>query len=245
MNSYRELVYMCMDQLKLISDDSYYTEDHIMFLLDKCRTLLLNQKYKTGTKEVALSNYQTLCLDLIEVPAIAGVPCEGGSYLRSKIKLPYMLDIGNPRIFSSSYFKSNITVVPMERFKYVGHNRYLQNIIYATIGPDNYLYLTSPNKQFTYLEEIKLTGIFEDAKTAAEYQCDKTEEGVDKCIDKLDLNYPIEEALIEPLIEYVVKIMSGYIYRPKDNVNNSNDDMSDLMAFLQRNMKSNFQKQLE
>lgn len=245
MNSYRELVYMCMDQLKLISDDSYYTEDHIMFLLDKCRTLLLNQKYKTGTKEVALSNYQTLCLDLIEVPAIAGVPCEGGSYLRSKIKLPYMLNIGNPRIFSSSYFKSNITVVPMERFKYVGHNRYLQNIIYATIGPDNYLYLTSPNKQFTYLEEIKLTGIFEDAKTAAEYQCDKTEEGVDKCIDKLDLNYPIEEALIEPLIEYVVKVMSGYIYRPKDNVNNSNDDMSDLMAFLQRNMKSNFQKQLE
>lgn len=245
MNSYRELVYMCMDQLKLISDDSYYTEDHIMFLLDKCRTLLLNQKYKTGTKEVALSNYQTLCLDLIEVPAIAGIPCEGGSYLRSKIKLPYMLDIGNPRIFSSSYFKSNITVVPMERFKYVGHNRYLQNIIYATIGPDNYLYLTSPNKQFTYLEEIKLTGIFEDAKTAAEYQCDKTEEGVDKCIDKLDLNYPIEEALIEPLIEYVVKVMSGYIYRPKDNVNNSNDDLSDLMAFLQRNMKSNFQKQLE
>lgn len=244
MNSYRELVYMCMDQLKLISDDSYYTEDHIMFLLDKCRTLLLNQKYKTGTKEVALSNYQTLCLDLIEVPAIAGVPCEGGSYLRSKIKLPYMLDIGNPRIFSSSYFKSNITVVPMERFKYVGHNRYLQNIIYATIGPDNYLYLTSPNKQFTYLEEIKLTGIFEDAASAAEYDCNKIE-GEDPCIDKLDLNYPIEEALIEPLIEYVVKVMSGYIYRPKDNVNNSNDDMSDLMAFLQRNMKSNFQKQLE
>ena len=155
-----------------------------------------------------------------------------------------MLDIGNPRIFSSSYFKSNITVVPMERFKYVGHNRYLQNIIYATIGPDNYLYLTSPNKQFTYLEEIKLTGIFEDAASAAEYDCNKIERE-DPCIDKLDLNYPIEEALIEPLIEYVVKVMSGYIYRPKDNVNNSNDDMSDLMAFLQRNMKSNFQKQLE
>jgi hypothetical protein len=44
MNTYRQLIYMCLDQLKLISDDSYYTEDHIMFLLDKCRTLLLNQK---------------------------------------------------------------------------------------------------------------------------------------------------------------------------------------------------------
>lgn len=244
MNTYRQLIYMCLDQLKLISDDSYYTEDHIMFLLDKCRTLLLNQKYKKGTKEVSLSNYQTLCLDLKEVPAIAGVPCEGGSYLRSNMKLPHLMDIGNTRLYSSNYYNSNITFVPMERMKYVGHNKYLQNIIYASIGPDNYLYLTSSNKQFNYLEEVKLTGVFEDAASAAEYDCNKVE-GENPCIDKLDLNYPIEEALIEPLIEYVVKIMSGYIYRPKDNVNNSNDDMSDLMAFLQRNMKSNFQKQLE
>lgn len=233
-----------MDQLKLISDDSYYTEDHIMFLLDKCRTLLLNQKYQKGTKEVSLSNYQTLCLDLKEVPAIAGVPCEGGSYLRSSMKLPNLMDIGNTRLYSANYYNSNITFVPMERMKYVGHNRFLQNIIYASIGPDNYLYLTSSNSQFKYLEEIKLTGIFEDAASAAEYDCNKVEEE-NTCIDKLDLNYPIEEALIEPLIEYVVKVMSGYIYRPKDSYNNNNDDLSNLMDFLQRNMKSNFQKQLE
>jgi hypothetical protein len=233
-----------MDQLKLISDDSYYTEDHIMFLLDKCRTLLLNQKYQKGTKEVSLSNYQTLCLDLKEVPAIAGVPCEGGSYLRSSMKLPNLMDIGNTRLYSANYYNSNITFVPMERMKYVGHNRFLQNIIYASIGPDNYLYLTSSNSQFKYLEEVKLTGIFEDAASAAEYDCNKVEEE-NTCIDKLDLNYPIEEALIEPLIEYVVKVMSGYIYRPKDSYNNNNDDLSNLMDFLQRNMKSNFQKQLE
>lgn len=245
MNTYRNLVYMCMDQLKLISDDSYYTEDHIMFLLDKCRTLLLNQKYQKGTKEVALSNYQTLCLDLIETPAISGISCEGGIYLKSKVKLPYLLNIGNPKLFGESLFKSNITVIPIERMPYVGYNKYLKNIIYAAVGPDNYLYLTSPNKQFQYLEKVNFTGIFEDAKTAAEYQCDKQNDADNDCIDKLDLIYPIEESLIEPLIEYVVKIMSGYIYRPKDNTNNANDDLSDLMAFLQRNMKSNFQKQLE
>lgn len=245
MNTYRQLIYMCLDQLKLISDDSYYTEDHIMFLLDKCRTLLLNQKYQKGTKDVALSNYQTLCLDLIEVPAISGVACEGGSYLRSSIKIPNLLNIGNPRLYSSNILNTNLTVVPIERLKYIGYNKYLQNIIYAAIGPDNYLYVTSANKQFKYLESITLSGVFEDAAEAAEYSCEKTISEENKCIDKLDLAYPIEESLIEPLIEYVVKVMSGYIYRPKDSNNNANDDLSDLMAFLQRNMKSNFQKQLE
>lgn len=243
MNTYRQLIYMCLDQLKLISDDSYYTEDHIMFLLDKCRTLLLNQKYQKGTKEVASSNYQTLCLDLIDVPAIAGVPCEGGSYLRTKIQIPHLMNIGMPRLYSGIFYENNVTIVPIERMKYVGHNKYLKNIIYASVGPDNYLYLTSSNTQFKYLDKINISGVFEDANAAAEYSCETTNN--DKCIDKLDLNYPIEESLIEPLIEYVVKVMSGYIYRPKDSNNNSNDDLSDLMAFLQRNMKSNFQKQLE
>ena len=33
MSTYRELTYMVLDQLKLASDDSYYTEDHVKFLL--------------------------------------------------------------------------------------------------------------------------------------------------------------------------------------------------------------------
>jgi hypothetical protein len=41
MTTYRELVYMVLDELKAKSDDFYYTEDHIIFLLDKYRAFLL------------------------------------------------------------------------------------------------------------------------------------------------------------------------------------------------------------
>ena len=53
--------------------------------------------------------------------------------------------------------------VSKERFKYVGHNKYLRNIIYCTLGPDNHIYFNSANPQFKYLKKARVTGIFEDA----------------------------------------------------------------------------------
>nr|DAU83961.1 MAG TPA: Structural protein [Crassvirales sp.] len=45
MSTYREIVFMIMDELKLSSDDSYFTEDHIIFLASKYRAFLLKQRY--------------------------------------------------------------------------------------------------------------------------------------------------------------------------------------------------------
>jgi hypothetical protein len=37
MSKVKELVYMVLDEVKLLSDDAYYTEEHIVFLLGKYR----------------------------------------------------------------------------------------------------------------------------------------------------------------------------------------------------------------
>ena len=75
--TWREVVYMCNDILKLGSDDSYYTEDHLLFLIAKMRSLILKQRYSDIKKFIPESNFSTICLDLMEVPAISGEPCEG------------------------------------------------------------------------------------------------------------------------------------------------------------------------
>lgn len=126
MSTYKELVYMCLDELKLYSDDALYTEEHIMFLLGKYRTFLIKQRYSDVKKQIPESNYQTICLDLIEVPAISGEPCEGGSYLRSKEKIPFLMKIGNPRVYPVDYYQGEITYVSRERMRYVGYNKYLK-----------------------------------------------------------------------------------------------------------------------
>ena len=228
MSTYKELVYMCLDELKLYSDDALYTEEHIMFLLGKYRTFLIKQRYSDVKKQIPESNYQTICLDLIKVPAISGEPCEGGFYLRSKEKIPFLMKIGNPRVYPIDYYQGEITYVSRDRMRYVGYNKYLQNIIYASLGPDNYLYFKSFNPQFLYLEKIRMTGIFEDTLAASELQC-PDENGNIVC-DVLDREFPIENALIPPLIQLVVEELTKAEYKPEDKENNSDDDLSEVTS---------------
>lgn len=241
MTTYRELVFLVLDELKLSADDSYYTEEHVIFMLSKYRGLLLKQQYKDVKKEIPESNFQTLCLDLIQVPAITGEPCEGGTYLRSKEKIPFLIDIATPRVYIEDFYQGNITYVSRERMRYVGYNRWLPNIIYASIGPDNYLYFKSFNPQFLYLEKVRLTGIFENPEIASELECDKS----NSTCDILDMPFHLEEALIPQVVQLVVKELSGAIYKPKDSTNNASDDLSELATFIRNNVKSNLQKQIE
>ena len=243
MASYRELVYAVLDELKLSVDDSYFTEDHCIFLLNKYRGMILKQQYKDVKKEIPESNFQTLCLDLIQVPAIAGEPCEGGTYLRSKDKIPSLMNIITPRVYTEDFYQGDITYVSRERMKYVGYNKWLSNIIYVSLGPDNYLYFKSFNPQYLYLEleKVRLTGVFEEPEKAAELECNK-EKGA---CDILDMKFPLEEALVPQVIQLVVRELSGAIYKPEDSENNANDDLSNIASFLRNNVKSNLQKQIE
>lgn len=225
MSTFREIIYMILDEMKISTDDSYFTEDHIMYLINKYRVLILKQRYSDIKKQIPESNYQTICLDLIEVPAISGEPCEGGSYLRSKEKVPFLMQIGVPKIYPIDYYQGEITYVSRERMRYVGYNKYLKNIIYASIGPDNYLYFKSFNPQYLYLEKARMTGIFEDPQAASELQC--PDENGDTVCDVLDKTFPIEDALIPPMIELVVKELLSAEYIKKDEENNAKDDLPD------------------
>ena len=228
--TYRELTYLVLDELKLSADDAYFTEEHIIFLLGKYRGLLLKQQYKDVKKEIPESNYQTLCLDLIQVPAITGEPCEGGTYLRSKEKIPFLMSIATPRVYTEDFYQGDITYVSRERMKYVGYNRWLPNIIYASIGPDNYLYLKSFNPQYLYLEKARLTGIFEDPDKASEFECDKSEESC----DILDREFHLEEALIPQVVQLVVKELSRPEYLPEDKVNDADDSLAGIATANER-----------
>lgn len=232
MSTFRQLTYMCLDKLKLVSNDSHFQEEHILYLLSTARAFLLKQRYGDVKKQIPESNYQTVCIDLKQVNAINGIPCEGADYLKSVQELPDLMQVGKRRISSVDFFQGNFAYVNNERFKYVGGNRYLKNQIYGTIAPDNHLYLRSDNPQMYYLEKVKVTGLFEDAAKAAELECNSS----DKC-DIMDKDFPIEESLVQPLLEIIVKELSNYLYQPADNENNDNDDLSKLANYISRNLR--------
>ena len=136
MSTYRQLTYLVLDELKGQSDDFTYTEDHIIFLLDKYRAFLLKQRYSDIKKQMPESNYQTLCLDLIQVPAISGDTCEGGMYLRSKDKIPNLMQLGSPRVTSTDYYQGDFNYVSRDRMRYVGDTKFFKNMIYNSIAND-------------------------------------------------------------------------------------------------------------
>ena len=143
-----------------------------------------------------------------------------------------------------NYFEGDhIIYTTMERMRYTTYNKWTKNLIYAAKGPDGYLYLKSSNPQYLYLEKLRMKATFEDFESAAQYACD--ESGEELNCDILDMKFPIENALVPILVEMVVKELLGAAYRPKDLSNNSNDDLSDIIAWARRNMKTAMQKQIE
>lgn len=225
----KELVYMVLDLAKAAtSDDSFWTEDHVIFLLKKYRSFLIKkeQEKQRATTDIASEfEYQQICLDLEKVPAIDGEPCTGGYYLRTTKKIPKILEDNQPRVYPIDFYQGiNISYVPRDRMRYVGTNKFLQNIIYISLGPDLHLYLYSSNPQFLYLKRLRMSAVFEDFDDISCYLCD--EDGNSKACDVLDEVFPIREYLVPTLMELVVKELTTAKYQPVDEHNNASDDMS-------------------
>ena len=225
----KEIVYMVLDLAKAAtSDDSFWTEDHVIFLLKKYRSFLIKkeqEKQKATTDIASEFEYQQICLDLEKVPAIDGEPCTGGYYLRTTKKIPKILEDNQPRVYPVDFYQGiNISYIPRDRMRYVGTNKFLQNIIYVSLGPDLHLYLSSSNPQFLYLKKLRMSAVFEDFDDISCYLCD--EDGNSKACDVLDEVFPIREYLVPTLMELVVKELTSAKYQPVDEHNNASDDMS-------------------
>lgn len=225
----KEIVYMVLDLAKAAtSDDSFWTEDHVIFLLKKYRSFLIKkeQEKQRATTDIASEfEYQQICLDLEKVPAIDGEPCTGGYYLRTTKKIPKILEDNQPRVYPIDFYQGiNISYVPRDRMRYVGTNKFLQNIIYVSLGPDLHLYLNSSNPQFLYLKKLRMSAVFEDFDEMASYLCD--DDGSSMACDVMDEVFPIREYLVPTLMELVVKELTSAKYQPVDDKNNASDDMA-------------------
>lgn len=258
MSTYRELIYMVLDQLKAISDDRYIEEEHIIFLLKKYRIFILENERKNTIHKLSPVNYQTTDFVLRETTAVSGLPCTGRIYLMSTTKLPIIAlingedadtyftvtkqDAVDETEITIPWLSENICYTNKKRFGYVGHNKFLINILYFTQGVDGYLYAASGKSDFLELVydddnliTFTITTIFKDPD--ALHLNDET--------DILDREFPFDDKFIPELIQYCLRDLLGMAYRPKDTNNNANDDLSTIATFIRQNMKSQFNKLLD
>lgn len=217
MQTYGELVYLILDELKLISDDKQFEEEHIIVLINQYRNLLLKQRYSDIRKEMPVSNLQSINITLSVEDTI----------LKSNMSLPTILNLNVQNLTTissiSTFWQGEFSFIDYNQFRYTGYNRWLNSIVYVTIGPDGYLYCKSNNLSFLQLTDITVTSIFENPLEVHNLSTPINETSEDSI---LDIPIPIEGNLLPILKEIIIKELSGAIYRPEDELNNANDNLN-------------------
>lgn len=234
MATFGEIAYMVLDQMKELADDSYFTEEHVIFLASHMRNLLLERKYKNSRNQtftpMSDENTQEICLNL-EPAEMLPAGCSG-MWLHSIEEIPDTVNVSNTTLsVVSDMIQSTVTFIPPERMPYVGFNRWLKNILYASKSNDGHLYITGSNPQFMYLDKVRMSAVFSDPRKAAELSCDPDNNG--KC-NILEMNFPLESALIPSCIELTVQELMGSRYAPEDKKNDAKDGLADASVTQQR-----------
>lgn len=215
------MIYMVRDLLKLSSDDSYITSQHILFMLEKFRAYVLKSKYEDDEASVPDTNKSEITVELELVSDNLGY--SGIPLLRSKDPLPSDMLFDYITVRTNKLTGNpNIVYVPFSRFPYVGNNKYLKNIIYWTIDDDDYILVKSCNPLFEYLRELKIEGVFESPMKVAERECSCN--GLEVNYD--DVDFCLEDDLVQLVIQYVMNTFQNSIYKPQDEDNNTNDDLA-------------------
>lgn len=211
---------MVLDLLKQRSDDAYYTEEHVLFLLCKMRSLLIERKYKgsmrSAVSEFSDENKQTIEL-LLEPVDVLRTGC-GGRWLCSTTTVPALIaKYGVSVTAGHELLHSNVTFVRKQQMPYCGYGRCTRDFMYASRGSDGKLYLKSNNPQFMFLEKVSLNAVFTNPQ-----------EVFGEDMDFMEEPFPIEDDLITSCIEMVYQELSGAVYAPEDRINNAKDDMGDI-----------------
>lgn len=249
--TYRELVYMALDALKIHSDDSKFTEDHVIFLLNKYRAYILQQKYSKTLEGINNRNYQSINIELkTDIKAFLQ-DISGGKILKSNKEIPSIINISLPEVQiettvvegeeeNSVTYEGNESIVftTEDRIRYTGFNRFLKKVIYCCIDKNNIFILKcADNERIKNIKKVYLSAIFSDPISVFNFNASD--------LDILDEEFPLEDVLVPAVLELVLKDLTNGIYKPSDSTNNAQDALSDLAGFLRRNMKSQFQKQID
>jgi hypothetical protein len=241
MATFREVAYAIQDFSKTIVDDSIIDIDHIIFLMSKYRNYIINSNMSSGKKELSEANYQTIKIYL-EPSKPVGF-CDEELMLVSTGCIPHFMTVGHKSVYPpAGFIYGKFNWVNSAKFKYTGHNKFLRNEIYVTIGPDHKLYVKSSGNNFLDLEYIYLNGIFLESAEAA-----KMEEDCEGCYDEcnlLDKHFPLDDSYLPTLMQVVTREIIGAAWNPQDDSNNATDDLSSFAQVLARYTNNKFKREI-
>lgn len=210
--TYKDVIYLVLNELKQTSDDIQLEEGELAVLLNIARAVVLKQRLGNNKVEIPREVIQTIPfkISLKESTLISDRNFNTLNLNGNHLFYNVILDL---------YPDKFVELVTLDRFKYVYNNKWLQNIVYATIGKTNKIYLKAPSDimaEFTN-PSVKINatfeGILDDPREAYPYED-----------NYLDLDFAINSDLLRPIIELVIADIVKHMSIPEDIVNNGKND---------------------
>lgn len=206
------------------SDDSRLSKRHIFNKVISVRSKLISQGAKKRQK-VSQWNYQVLpCVELIEVPEhqCPCVPPVGCKIYRTKEPIPdVMVDLNRHLIQSVTSIDGSHIFSETTWFakKYKSADKYTGSKPDYFVR-DGYIYITNRTK----IKYISITALFEDPEDVWNFPsaCEEVED----CTSPLDREFPMDNDLVDTMIEMSVQeLFNIFVKMSEDQSNNAKDNI--------------------
>lgn len=208
------------------SDDSRLSDRHVYSKMLTVRSKLISQEAKKKQK-INQWNYQTLnCIEVIKAP-IHECPCLppiGCEILRTKYPIPRPLtDLSSHLIQSVTSLDGSVI------FSEIGwiEKKYKSSSKFTSNKPDyfmknNFLYITHKSG----IKAITLTGLFDDPLEVENFPSYCECEDCNNCESPLDKEFPIDNDLIDTLVDMCKEELIGqFTQMTEDLTNNTSDNI--------------------
>lgn len=218
-----EIIYDIREKLKIETDDEKFTNEYFSHLIDIKRMVLIKQTFSNLSKAIPIAYYSPICLELEISDILKDCEQQFGCVLRTKNKIPRVINITGREDLISVRSIDNLTTsfnnVSIERFPYLGNNKYLSNQIYTALNTDKKIYFFSGRNKFKLMTRVTARGVFESPDDANEMSCD------DYGCNDYEYEYPIEGYMASDIVNLIIKELGVTILQiPEDEINDASND---------------------
>lgn len=211
----REIIYDIYEHLNIYTEDSDLSEEHLAFLVNTKRAMLVRQYISNLKKVMPKEAMQVLCLNL----EIDDDCLEDKKVLRSINKIPSTIDSTGrsnlANVYTSNFrFTKNLNIIDYYKLPFVDSIPYNTKQLYVAVDPESYLIVYNPSNLHLNMEQIEVEGLFEDPEAAYEMSCDS-----DTQCDFLDADYPVELSMVDQIRNLILQDLMVKYNIPKDEIN--------------------------
>lgn len=209
------------------SDDSRLSSRHIYSKAKSVRSRLIQQKINKG-QFIGFNSIKILpCIELVKVPIneCPCIPLKGCCIYRSKYSFPPPVSGKSRHIIKSVTSIDGNTVldeINWEGRKYSSYDKYTSTKEQFFLS-GNYLYVEQEEEEA--FEVVRVEFIPQDPVEAAQYPL-ICEQVTDCPIDSMLVDFLIEDAMVEPLVEISVQeLIVAFSQMQEDSSNNTRDNL--------------------